>query len=83
MDNKPSGTMPHYHSILHVKREKCDVSQMTKLHKYVACSPEALFDESDNEFLLNNGIIQRMEEVDEIRKDDCTFLIHDCNQTKH
>eukprot|EP00957_Ditylum_brightwellii_P063774 4839177-Ditylum_brightwellii.AAC.1 len=22
MDNKPSGTMPHYHSILYVKRKK-------------------------------------------------------------
>ena len=74
MDNKPSGTMPHHHSILYVKREKRDVSRMTKLHKFVACSPETLFDECDYDFLLGNGIIQMMKEVDEIRKDYCTFL---------
>eukprot|EP00957_Ditylum_brightwellii_P055722 4222392-Ditylum_brightwellii.AAC.1 len=27
MDNKPLGTMPHYHSILYVKRGKQDVSE--------------------------------------------------------
>eukprot|EP00957_Ditylum_brightwellii_P119641 9128245-Ditylum_brightwellii.AAC.1 len=32
---------------------------------------------------MGNGIIQSADEVDEIRKDCCTFLIHDCNWAKH
>ena len=87
---KPSGTMPHHHTVLYGDVDLTNEADLSNVQSLVRCSPETLLNSNDCQFLKDNDLMGNVSNdsdvlvfMHQLQSDYRVLGVHRCRNAKH